>query len=82
MPPPRTARIGDLLALAVPVTVNGEQRNIPDPCTVEQLLSLLEVGDRRVAVAVNGEVVPRSTHATAALREGDRIEVLEAVGGG
>jgi sulfur carrier protein len=82
MPPARAAHTDASPRDAVPVTVNGEARSIPQPCTVTELLGLLEVGKKRVAVAVNGEVVPRSTHATATLCVGDQIEVLEAVGGG
>jgi len=78
-----TARTDDASAKrAVSVNVNGDPRDVPAGSTVEELLRLLDVGDRRVAVAVNGEVVPRSAHARATLAEGDRVEVLEAVGGG
>lgn len=62
--------------------VNGEDRRVPAPCSVEALLRILVLDRRRVAVAVNREVVPRSTFPRHQLAAGDRIEILEAVGGG
>jgi sulfur carrier protein len=62
--------------------VNGEPRCVPANCTLGGLLTFLEMGDRRIAVAVNQDVVPRSTFETHRLYEGDRVEILEAVGGG
>ena len=64
------------------VTVNDEPHEIPAHCTVEQLLELLDWRGRRLAVAINRAVVPRSTYASAKVNSGDRIEILEAVGGG
>ncbi len=64
------------------VSVNGETRGVPDGCSLRQLLALLDLGGRRVAVAVNRAVVPRSSYESFELSDGDRIEVLEAVGGG
>ncbi len=66
----------------LPVSVNGELRSVPSGATVESLISLLGLGGKRCAVAVNRSVVPRSTWARAALAAGDRVEILEAVGGG
>jgi len=62
--------------------VNGEALTAPGPCTIAGLLERLELGGKRVAVAVNGDVIIRSLHAEHALAPGDRIEILEAVGGG
>ena len=64
------------------VFVNGERHELPAPCTVAALLGRLALGTRRVAVAVNREVVPRSAFAGRELVPGDRVEILEAVGGG
>jgi thiamine biosynthesis protein ThiS len=49
---------------------------------VRGLIDALHLDRRRIAVAVNREVVPRSAFDTHRLAEGDRIEILEAVGGG
>ena len=66
----------------VHVEINGEPQRVAAGCTLTALLSRLEVGERRVAVAINREVIPRSEFDDVQLRDGDRIEVLEAVGGG
>ena len=62
--------------------VNGEARTVPEGCTVESLLRRLGFDRGRIAVAVNQDVVPRSCFATHPLATGDRVEILEAVGGG
>lgn len=67
---------------ALELLVNGEPRSVPPGCTVEQLVRSLGLERRRIAVAVNRDVVPRSGFDTRALGAGDRVEILEAVGGG
>jgi thiamine biosynthesis protein ThiS len=62
--------------------VNGEARTVTEGCTVEALLQGLGFERRRIAVAVNQDVVPRSRFATHPLAAGDHVEILEAVGGG
>jgi thiamine biosynthesis protein ThiS len=62
--------------------VNGESRAVPPGCTVAELVAALGLGLRRVAVAVNRDVVPRSAFGSHPLAMGDRVEILEAVGGG
>ena len=62
--------------------VNGEAHIVPSGSTLDQLLSRLDLGGKRVAVAINRDVVPRSTFPTHELAPGDRVEILEAVGGG
>lgn len=64
------------------IQLNGEPTQIPDPCSIEQLLERAGLGQRRVAVEVNREVVPRSRHGEHLLAEGDRVEVVHALGGG
>lgn len=68
--------------MGVQVQVNGVPRRIPAPHHVSQLLEMLGMGGRRVAVAVNREVLLRSQLSGFELAEGDRVEILEAVGGG
>lgn len=62
--------------------INGEMRVVSGPCTVAELLSELSLAGKRVAVAVNREVVFRGKYTEAQLTEGDQVEILEAVGGG
>ena len=71
-----------MAAVGASVLVNGEPRGIPLDCTVEGLLALLDLGERRVAVALNRDVVPKSAYADVRLAGGDHVEILEAVGGG
>jgi thiamine biosynthesis protein ThiS len=68
--------------VGVNVNVNGEVRRIGPPATVASLLAQLGLAQRRIAVAVNREVVPRSAFPTCELRTDDHVEILEAVGGG
>ena len=64
------------------IVLNGERRSLTDPLTVLDLLRMEGLGERRVAVEVNGEIVPRGRHGDRALAEGDRIEIVHALGGG
>lgn len=64
------------------ITVNGQARDCPAGTTVSALLELLALAGRRVAVERNGDIVPRSQHASVSLAEADQIEIVVAVGGG
>lgn len=62
--------------------INGEPRSFPAPLTVAQLVETLDLAGKRIAVERNGEIVPRSRHADTQLADGDRLEIVVAVGGG
>ncbi len=64
------------------VTVNGECRAMPGPITVADLVSEVTGQTRGIAVAVNGDVVPRTVWTERALADGDAVEILTAVQGG
>ena len=64
------------------IRVNGEARTFRAGASVADLVEALGLGGRKLAVAVNRDVVPRAQHARLKLSEGDRVEILEAVGGG
>ena len=64
------------------IRLNGENRRLDAPATVLQLLEAEGLGERRVAVEVNGEIVPRSRHAVHRLAAGDVVEIVHALGGG
>ena len=68
--------------MAISITVNGSPREFWRPLTFSELVDPLSLGGRRIAVERNGEIVPRSTFPQARLADGDRIEVVVAVGGG
>ena len=64
------------------VVINGVGRALPDGSTVAEAMAMVTERARGVAVAVNGEVVPRTSWPGAALRDGDLVEVLTAAQGG
>ena len=64
------------------VIINGESREIDEKLTAEGLVALLGLEGRRLAMEVNGEILPRSRFADHTFREGDRIEIVQAIGGG
>jgi len=62
--------------------INGETRQFPDSLTVAGLIEQLGYAGKRIAIERNGEIVPKSQHATTALATGDQLEIVVAVGGG
>ncbi len=64
------------------IVLNGERCVVDGTSTVRDMLDATGFGERRVAVEVNREIVPRSEHATRRLAEGDRVEIVHAIGGG
>lgn len=64
------------------ILLNGANHVLPPECSVAQLLVNTGLGERRVAVEVNGRIVPRGAHAGERLHEGDRVEIVHALGGG
>ena len=66
------------------IHVNGRPREVAPPVRLSEVLELTESGTARrgVAVAVNGQVIPRSQHADIELTEGARVEIVTAVQGG
>jgi sulfur carrier protein len=66
----------------IALTVNGQSREFDRPLKVDALIQALELRGKRIAVERNGEIVPRSRFADEWLADGDRIEIVVAVGGG
>lgn len=64
------------------LTVNGETREMDGPLTVLGLIESLRLKPAKIAVERNLEIVPRSAYGEVALRDGDRIEIVNFVGGG
>lgn len=64
------------------IFLNGAVREFPEPLTVAQLLEHLGCGQQRLAVEVNQSIIPKSHHHTYPLAEGDRVELVQAMGGG
>lgn len=64
------------------VTVNGEKRIVPEGTTVSQLLEHLKIVPERVVVEMNLTILKRAQLPGAVLKAGDRVEVVQFVGGG
>ena len=64
------------------IAVNGEMRDAREGMTVAGLLEQLKVQPERVVVEVNLAILKRAQHAEAVLKDGDRIEIVQFVGGG
>lgn len=64
------------------IQLNGEMRQTEPDTTIASLLACEGLAERRVAVEVNGAIVPRDQHATHVFHDGDRIEIVHALGGG
>ncbi len=64
------------------IILNGEPHELPDGATAEQLVESLGLTGRRIAMELNREIVPRSSYAATPLNEGDKVEIVHAIGGG
>lgn len=63
------------------ITVNGKVKELTTPLTVEELLASLELDAARVAVERNRDILPKSRFAATTLNDGDRLEIVQFVGG-
>lgn len=64
------------------ITINGQEREVPDQLTLDGLIDHLALAAERLAVELNREVVRRANWPHTALTEGDRVEIVHFVGGG
>ena len=64
------------------VIVNNCHHEVEAQSTLQQLLEKLEITKGRIAVEINGEIVPRSSFNQHPLHKGDTIEIVQAIGGG
>ncbi|MBC8212028.1 MAG: sulfur carrier protein ThiS [Gammaproteobacteria bacterium] len=64
------------------VTINGESQTFNDPISVLALLDQSGLAEKRVAVEINENIVPRSLHAATMIADGDTVEIIQAIGGG
>ena len=67
---------------SITLSLNGENKTYPAPLSVAELLGLLELDTRQVAVERNEEIVPRSVYQQTWLRGGDQLEIVHFIGGG
>lgn len=66
----------------VEIQLNGELRDVRSSSSLTDLLEVLGLGGRRVAVELNRDIVPRPSYSTTKLTAGDVVEVVQFVGGG
>lgn len=64
------------------ITVNGNVIDLPAGTTANVLVEKLELTGKRIAMEVNEEIVPRSTYDSHCFRDGDKVEIVQAIGGG
>ncbi|MGD8430424.1 MAG: sulfur carrier protein ThiS [Ectothiorhodospiraceae bacterium] len=69
-------------AATIDIEVNGERRPLRDGATAADLVEELGLGGRRIAMEVNEDLLPRSRFTEYRLRAGDRVEIVQAIGGG
>jgi len=67
----------------IQITINGNSRTFDaDITTVAALIEKLGLVGKRLAIELNGEIVPKSTFSQVSLQSGDKLEIVGAVGGG
>ena len=66
----------------IQVTVNGAAQRFEQPLPISALSEKMALAGKKIAVEKNGEIVPRSAHGATLVRDGDRLEIVVAVGGG
>ncbi len=64
------------------IIVNGQPQELNSQVTITDLLKIMHLTGKRLAVEVNGEIAPRGSHSTHTLDEDDKIEIVHAIGGG
>ena len=64
------------------ITINGEHRTLESRTSLDELVQLLDLKGKRLAIEVNQEIVPRGQFDTFQLSENDSVEIVHAIGGG
>ena len=64
------------------VYINGQATQVQSLCNMNDLIAQLDLTGKRIAVERNGDIIPKSTYGNTLLSEGDRLEIVVAVGGG
>lgn len=64
------------------IRINGEFKEFAAPLTVSELLDTLDMDTHRIAVELNSQIVPRSSHSEQHVQDGDHLEIVHAIGGG
>ena len=66
----------------ITIVLNGNSKQVDSNSNITQLLETLDLGDKRLAVEINQQIVPRSEFDNFSLNEQDNVEIVQAIGGG
>lgn len=66
----------------ISISLNGQPTQIDEGCTLIQLLHNIKLAEKRLAIEVNQEIIPRSEFDTHQLKDQDKVEIVQAIGGG
>jgi sulfur carrier protein len=66
----------------VKILVNGEKISLPEDSSIEDLIMHLGYQNQRIAIEINESIIPKSNHSSFLLQDLDKVEVINAVGGG
>ena len=66
----------------IQVFINGAAQRFDQALALSELIARMALAGKKIAVERNGEIVPRSAHRATRLADGDRLEIVVAVGGG
>ncbi len=64
------------------IAINGKNHTFDEPISLNQLISRLELENKRLAIEINQAIVPRSEYETYLLKDNDKLEIVQAIGGG
>jgi len=66
----------------ITIVLNGEDKQVDNNISVSQLLEKLDLTEKRLAVEINQQIIPRSDFSNLMLKEKDNVEIVQAIGGG
>ncbi len=66
----------------ITIILNGKNKQLERDTSISQLLEILDLGEKRLAVEINQNIVPRSDFSSTILNEQDQVEIVQAIGGG
>ena len=64
------------------IIINGQSQDLPKGATAADVIELLGLRGKRLAMEINEQILPRSQYPDHTLREGDNVEIVHAIGGG
>ncbi len=64
------------------IILNGNDKQLDSSTSITQLLEILDLSEKRLAIEINQQIVPRSNFASVTLNNLDQVEIVQAIGGG